>query len=50
MCEMVQLKVGLKKACATFARSLALAGVMSLEDLRSLPADEARGMLEKASM
>jgi hypothetical protein len=50
VCEMVQLKVGLKKACATFARSLALAGVMSLEDLRPLPTDEVRGLLEKAGM
>jgi hypothetical protein len=48
--EMVQLKVGLKKACITFARSLALAGVMSLEELRAYPSAKARGFLEKSGM
>ena len=48
--EMVKLKLGLKKACVTFARSLADVGVMSLEDLRPLPSDKARTMLEKSGM
>ncbi len=48
--EMVKLKLGLKKACVTFARSLADVGIMSLEDLRLLPSDKARAMLEKSSM
>ena len=44
--EMVKLKLGLKKACITFAGSLALAGVMSLEELRAYPSAKARGFLE----
>ena len=48
--EMVKLKVGLKKACVTFARSLADEGVMSLEELRSHPSAKARGILEKSGM
>jgi len=48
--EMVKLKVGLKKACAAFARSLAAAGVMSLEELRPLPQAKARRVLEKSGM
>ncbi len=47
--EMVKLKVGPKKACITLARSLADAGVMSLEDLRLSPAN-ARTILEKSGM
>jgi hypothetical protein len=48
--EMVKLKLGMMKACVTFARSLALAGIMSLEDLRPYPPAKARGFLEKAGM
>jgi hypothetical protein len=48
--EMVKLKVGLKKACVAFARSLADEGVMSLEELRSYPSAKARGFLEKSGM
>ena len=48
--DMVKLKVGRKKACAAFARSLAAAGVMSLEELRPLPHVKARGVLEKSGM
>jgi hypothetical protein len=33
MSEMMELKVGLRKACVPFARSLAEQGVMSLKDL-----------------
>ena len=48
--EMAKLKLGLKKACAAFARSLAAAGVMSLEELRPLPQAKARRVLEKSGM
>ncbi len=48
--EMVKLKLGLKKGCITFARSLAVSGVTSLEDLRLLPLDKARAILEKSAM
>jgi hypothetical protein len=48
--EMVKLKVGLKKACLAFAHSLAVAGVMSLGELRAYPPAKARGFLEKAGM
>jgi hypothetical protein len=33
MTEMMELKVGLRKACVPFARSLAEQGIMSLKDL-----------------
>jgi hypothetical protein len=48
--EMVKLKLGLKTSCVSFSRALALAGVMSLEELRPLPCTKARAMLEKAGM
>ncbi len=43
VCEMVKLKVGLKKACLAFAHSLADVGVMSLGELRAYPSAKARG-------
>ncbi len=48
--EMMELKVGLKKACVTFARYFAGEGLMSLDELRSMPAVEAREFLEKSGM
>ena len=48
--EMMQLKIGLKKACVDVARSLACEGVMSLGELRALPAVKARALLEKSGM
>jgi hypothetical protein len=47
---MMEFKIGLKKACVTFARSLADEGVMSLVELRPLPAAEARDLLQKSGM
>ena len=48
--EMMEFKIGLKKACVAFARSLADEGLMSFEELRPLPAAEARELLEKSGM
>ena len=48
--EMVKLKVGLKKACAAFARSLADQGVITLENLRLMPAADVREILQSAGM
>jgi hypothetical protein len=48
--EMVKLKLGMKKACITFARSLADEGVMSLERLRCMQAQDARDILQSAGM
>jgi serine/threonine protein kinase len=48
--EMMQLKIGLKKACVDAARLLACEGVMSLGELRALPAAKARALLEKSGM
>jgi hypothetical protein len=48
--QLVQLKVGLKAACASLAREMAGEGLMSLEELRPLPVDEALDLLEKVGM
>ncbi len=47
---MTKLKVGLKKACVSFARSLADEGVMSLEKLRRMQPAAARHVLQGAGM
>jgi len=48
--EMTQLQLGMKKACVTFARSLADEGVMSLQRLRGMQAQDARDILQSAGM
>ena len=48
--EMTKLQLGLKKACVTFARSLADEGVMSLQRLGPLPLAKAHALLQKAGM
>jgi len=48
--EMMKLKLGLKKACVTIARSLAEEGLMSLERLRPMQAQDARDILQSAGM
>ena len=48
--EMTQLQLGLKKACVTFARSLADEGVMSLQRLRGMQAQDARDILQSTGM
>ena len=47
---MTQLQLGMKKACVTFARSLADEGVMSLQRLRLQPSAKAHALLQKAGM
>jgi hypothetical protein len=48
--EMIDVQVGLKKNCVTFARFLAGEGLMSLGELRPMSAAEARELLEKSGM
>jgi hypothetical protein len=48
--EMLKLKLGLKKTCVAFARALADEGVMSLERLRPMEAQDARGILQSAGL
>ncbi len=48
--EMMQLKMGVRMACVTAARSLAGEGVMSLEELRPLTSAKARALLERSGL